>query len=179
MRSVVLESIFRLLHTTFVWLEDDDEIIDKICKFNSLLPFFSFAPPFSTPPPRRVAREITQCYTKTRTTPQEDQVSFFVDIITLISIKRLDFATNEIVLQFLKLSDRDLKAAEVNAERVIIGLLSAKSICELLGISSSAHLVGSTKQKRAMESDLDAPNFRRRAISQMKREEVCLKGRVS
>ena len=73
----------------------------------------------------------------------------------------------------MKTGDREAKTADINCEKVIVGLLSAKAICSLLGVSSDAHLgLGGGKTKKVFEQNIDAPTFRKRAISQFRRDEV-------
>jgi hypothetical protein len=151
LRVVALDSLYRILSASFSWLSKEEDILDRMA--------------------RRVARELTQGTSKGKPlAPQEDAVELAVDIVTLIAVKKLDFATNEIVLQMLKFSDRDFRSSDLNTERLMIGFLSIKSMFTRLGISSSLFANIYTRSLPQLKSTLPR-KFRQRTLSQWKKRE--------
>jgi len=110
LRTVALESIYRLLLSVFARKTSGKQLEDAFCS--------------------RVASEIFPAGKKAFT-PQEESVDVFVDIISLISIHKLEFVTKQIVLQLLS-------GDSMLPERVMIGLLAFVSISERLDLNDTS-----------------------------------------
>lgn len=113
-------------------------------------------------------RDITSALSKGKNPLVPDEaMDVLVDLISLLCLKRFDLTVTEVFLQLLKV---DPKSQDVSAERMTVALLSAKSVCSLLSISSAAHTASRSPTPSSLLTDISVPDYRKAALLSLRSE---------